>query len=209
MRIVKYFFLLILVIIVIVSVYLKFVRKSSDKDLVDRVSKLMVLPNEVTTVATVTDKSKLGDAEFFKKAVNGDKVLLFPNAARAVLYRPSIGKIVDVGPIQTSKAEAVPTPASTVKLRINLALYNGTTEKLLTNKIEKSIFSNIEGIVVVEKDMAKRNDYQETLVVDVNNKYKDAANGLAVDIGGKVADLPEGELKPDADILIILGKNHP
>jgi hypothetical protein len=61
----------------------------------------MVLPDEQPTLASVTDKSKLSDQPFFQKAENGDKILIFVQSRKAILYRPSIKKIIDVAPIQT------------------------------------------------------------------------------------------------------------
>jgi hypothetical protein len=50
-------------------------------------------------VATVSDASKLQSQQFFAKAQNGDKVLIFTNAKRAVLYRPSTNKVIEYAPV--------------------------------------------------------------------------------------------------------------
>lgn len=63
------------------------------------VSKLIELPNETPTIATVVDVEKLKTQSFFANAQNGDRVLLFPQAKKAVLYRPNTKKIVEVAPI--------------------------------------------------------------------------------------------------------------
>lgn len=51
---------------------------------------------ETPTLATVTNKEKLGDQKFFQKAENGDKILIYPLAKQAYLFRPSLGKIIEV-----------------------------------------------------------------------------------------------------------------
>jgi len=66
------------------------------------VGKLMELPHETPTIATVTDVNKLEDQPFFAKAQNGDKVLIFSAAQRAIIYRPSTNKVIDITPIQTA-----------------------------------------------------------------------------------------------------------
>lgn len=72
--------------------------------LTERVAKLIVLPsNEIPTVATVTDVNKLKDQPFFEKAINGDKVLIFTQAKKAVLYRPSTDQVIDVAPINVAQ----------------------------------------------------------------------------------------------------------
>lgn len=73
--------------------------EESDKaslELVEKVSLLMELPKETPTIATVEDNKKLASQDFFKKAQNGDKVLMYPKAKKAILYRPSANKIMEV-----------------------------------------------------------------------------------------------------------------
>ena len=67
---------------------------------VDKVSRLIVLPEgETPTIATVQDPEKLKDQPFFNKAQKGDKVLIYTNAKKAILYSPTTNKIVEVAPI--------------------------------------------------------------------------------------------------------------
>lgn len=70
----------------------------------DKVGKLMILPQgETPTLATVSDKSKLGSQTFFKNAEDGDKILIYAKAKVAILYRPSSNKIVNVAPLFTDQ----------------------------------------------------------------------------------------------------------
>ena len=60
----------------------------------------MLLPqNETPTLATVSDLHALEGQAFFKNAKEGDKVLMYLRSQRAILYRPSIDRIIEVGPI--------------------------------------------------------------------------------------------------------------
>lgn len=73
--------------------------RPSDKEateLVDKISKFMTLPKEKPTIATVEDASKLHSQSFFKHCQKGDKVLMFADAKKAILYRPSQNKIIEV-----------------------------------------------------------------------------------------------------------------
>jgi hypothetical protein len=70
--------------------------QSSSQQIIDKVGKLVVLPQgETPTIATVNDASKLKNQQFFANAQNGDKVLIFSKSGKAVLYRPSTNQIVE------------------------------------------------------------------------------------------------------------------
>lgn len=64
------------------------------------VGKHYVLPaGEEPAIATVTDKSKLSSS-LSKKAENGDRILIYQDSHQAIVYRPSVDKVVDVTPVQ-------------------------------------------------------------------------------------------------------------
>lgn len=60
---------------------------------------VLVPENETPTVATVSDMHALEGQEFFKNAQEGDKVLMYMRSQKAIIYRPSIDRIIEVGPI--------------------------------------------------------------------------------------------------------------
>lgn len=73
---------------------------SKDKNLVTEVEKLIELPtDEAPTIATVLAEDKVSKELFFKNAKVGDKLLAYLKAKKAVLYRPSTNKIIEVAPI--------------------------------------------------------------------------------------------------------------
>jgi len=75
-------------------------------ELVAAIGKVMILPEgETPTVATVTDPEKLRDQVFFANAKAGDKVLLYTNARRAVLYDPVQNKIIEVAPLNIEDSQ--------------------------------------------------------------------------------------------------------
>jgi hypothetical protein len=66
------------------------------QDLVSKVDKLIELPSgETPTIATVKDANKLKGQEFFARAKDGDKVLIYAKSDRAVIYRPSTNKVIE------------------------------------------------------------------------------------------------------------------
>ena len=121
--------------------------------LVAKVGKLIKLPEgELPTVATITDLSKLNDQPFFARAKVGDKVLLFAQAKKAILYDPIGNVVVEVGPLilptgtsptpvsdQTESltydediqgietANPTPTSLTPTPTRLRISVYNGTS----------------------------------------------------------------------------------
>ncbi len=90
------------------------VAKAEQTELITKVSKITVLPTgETPTVATVSDITKLKDQAFFVNAQNGDKVLIYTQAKKAYLYRPSTNKIINIAPVnlgdQSSTTPTTPT----------------------------------------------------------------------------------------------------
>jgi len=76
-------------------------------DTIAAVSRLMVLPsNETPTMATVTDPEKLKDQRFFVNAKRGDRVLIYTLAGKAILYSPTLNKIIEVAPVNTAHSQA-------------------------------------------------------------------------------------------------------
>lgn len=67
---------------------------------VTQVGRLIVLPEgESPTLATVSDVERLKGQPFFAHAKNGDKVLIYTNARKAILYSPGQNKIIEVAPL--------------------------------------------------------------------------------------------------------------
>ncbi len=180
------------------------------KELVSKVGKLMDLPkNEVPTTATVSDKTKLMGQAFFTKAENGDKVLIYSSIKKAILYRPSTNKLVEVAPVnfQDTNSQATITASSSASAPLKVLLLNGTETIGLTTKAESQLKGKIS-IAVVDRDNAKKRTYEKTVVVDIKGSNNNGANTLAKAIGGTVSSLPAGEATPlNADFVIILGSD--
>lgn len=80
--------------------------------LLAQVSRLIVLPQgEDPTVATVSNIDVLRAQPFFANAKNGDRVLIYANARKAILYDPVNNRIVEVAPVNIGN----PAPAAPVK----------------------------------------------------------------------------------------------
>lgn len=194
------------------------------------VNKLMMLPSEIPTLATVTDKSKLTQQPFFQLAENGDKVLIYQSIKKAILYRPSVNKIVDVAPVQIDKNQDVqqaqedqnavlgtqitptgslsgtpsPTPESE---NVVIALYNGTSTRGATGSVQEKLANN-ENVTFLDPQNAQKVDYENSMVIVLKSSAGRQAREISEQLGYELSEkVPEGETSPEgADILIIVGQ---
>jgi len=192
------------------------------KALIAKVSTIIELPTgEDPSIYTVSDKSKLADQPFFAKAQNGDKVLVFGKAGELILYRPSINKLIKVVPINNNVASQSPTQATVsttpvptsvpvltptpVQNTVKVVIYNGTKIAGLASTTGEQLMSKIANLDVVKKADSTGN-YTSTLVIDLTGKNSATVKQIAANLNGAVGSLPPNEVKPDADILVIVGK---
>ncbi len=206
--------------------------KNELESYVSKIGTFMVLPeNEQPTMATVADKERLSQQAFFAKAENGDKMLFYAKAQKAILYRPSQNKIIEatsmtgsvpvanaqseVVPVENKPVEQVPAVASEstptaalpeVKKQVTVIVNNGTVIKGLAKILAEKI-SQIEGASIVKTGNALGN-FEKTIVVDVSGNNVEFAAEIAEKIGGEVGALPSGETVSGADILVIGGKEQ-
>lgn len=83
--------------------------------LVARIGELMVLPEgEQPTVATVSDIELLREQPFFANAKNGDRVLIYTSARKAILYDPVANKIVEIAPINIGENQINPPESEVI-----------------------------------------------------------------------------------------------
>lgn len=185
--------------------------------LVAEVGQFIILPEgEQPTVATVNEVDKLQGQPFFANARNGDKVLVYAQAKKAILYRPSEKKIVEVAPINlNANAEAStsgvpelvnanlnPTP---FPLKGTLVIRNGSGALGAIQKFETDLEKKVSGLNILDRQTGKLPSRPYSLLVDVSGDNPQAARSLASALGLEVGELPIGEATPSSDFLIILG----
>jgi len=188
-------------------------KKEAD-ELLAQIGKLFDLPTgETPTIATVSDKTKLEKQSFFAKAENGDKVLIYSVAKKAILYRPSAHKIMEVAPLAITAPTAIPVVPTVNVIEVDpspikkttISIYNGTKTAGLASSAEKKVGESISAVEVVEKGNTVK-DYTKTVVVDISGSNSALAKKIANLFEGSVGPLPEGEQQPKGEILVIMGK---
>jgi hypothetical protein len=67
------------------------------QETINVLTKFIVLPqDDAPVLAVVTDPAVLAKESFFQDAKVGDRVLIYPKNHKAILYRPSIGKVIQM-----------------------------------------------------------------------------------------------------------------
>lgn len=181
--------------------------------LVAHVGNIIELPSgEQPTIATVADKTKLQNQPFFLRSENGDKVLIFQQSKKAILFRPSSGKVIEVSTLSFTNDAVTTRPATSSAAEAQVAkvaLYNGSLRVGLTASAEKKLQSDSElgsRKTIVSKENAAKKDYTKTIVVVFNALYSTEGENLAKLFGGTVAPLPKGEASSSADIAVFIAK---
>lgn len=173
--------------------------------LIGQVGQLIELPfGETPTVASVADVEKLAGQPFFEKAKVGDRVLIYMDAKKAYLYRPSENKLIEVSPVvidPNATASAIRSDEP-----VSFVVRNGTTRSGLTQMYIPELNEKIPQAIVVLRENASRSDYDTTILSAISADKEQAARSYAEILGIQYRQLPEGETVPEeGEYVIILG----
>lgn len=164
-----------------------------NRKLIAEVSSVAILPKgETPGITTVIDEARVNQP-FLYGTKKGDKVLLYFQAGKAIVYRPSSHQIVNMGPLETPKARVF--------------IRNGSADAGAPGTIENKITASTDYLVASRDESAKKS-YQKTIVIDVSGVRPDVAKRLAEYLGARVGSLPEGESRPDSDLMVIVGNDQ-
>lgn len=184
----------------------KVVEQQQDvSSLVGRVgSHVPVNMNETPLIAIVTDvnAAKQQSPVFYKKAENGDRLLVWSD--QAILYSPTKDEVESVLTFQAPPAPSVATVAAekaTVEIRNGSGITDNTAglvEKLRT-----------QGLTVKKiTTTTVRQAYPSSLVMNTGSRMLPASAQILSGYGTAVASSTIiGEAPAAADFLIILGQN--
>ncbi len=84
-----------------------------DQKIMAEVGSFMDLPvGETPSVVTIDNVEQLKDQPFFANAKNGNVLLIYNTAKKAILYDPARKKVVEVGPVFTPTGSPAPSVQS-------------------------------------------------------------------------------------------------
>lgn len=172
--------------------------------LLSRVKKHMVLPEEQPAIISINNPKELAKREdFFKPAQENDLLLLYRN--KAILYRSSTDKIVDVQPVRTpntSTQQRRRTNTSTQTNSISVDVRNGGAASGSASELAERLEKRPQ-YTVTNVGNAATSTYRENILIH-NNTETDIST-LEQQLGvSSTTELPQGESSSNADAIIIL-----
>jgi len=157
-------------------------------------------------VAIIDNEDTLRSHPFFANVHNGDKLLIYKESEKAVLFRPLTNEVVAFAPLN-----AVPsTSYAQIEGQPVVALRNGMGTPYDMKTFEAELTYISPKSVAVDNEIAGRSDYKNSIIVDVVGTKKEEAQALAYKLKLTLSELPAGEFRPPAgvDFLVILGRDR-
>lgn len=174
------------------------------EEVLAQVGKLMILPeDEEPTIATVTDAEVLSQYQpFFRKASDGDKVIIYVQSGKSIIYSPEKNIIVNVGTISVQGNNALKLDTEN-PLNVEIRMGGASQERVdvLTEQLAKVV--NVTDVVE-----AASQDYQGPVIVALTEDEErlKQAQIFSANLGVQLTtDLPEGEAPSDAEVVVIVG----
>ena len=76
------------------------VSQLTDEEIITNIRAVLEVPaDEKPTIATVSDPAAMGNQEFFQYAKPGDKLIVYNQAGKSILYYPTSDRIIEVAPL--------------------------------------------------------------------------------------------------------------
>lgn len=166
--------------------------------ILEQLGKLTLLPDEEPVMATIIDAAYLAtQSAFYEQSENGDKLVVFPTAKKAIIYSPARNIIVNSGPVVDDQVSSA--------LRIELR--NGTADDDILNEIKDGLEAN--GATVTAMSPAANRNYAQTRIIGTSDNVTDETlAALATYLNGEVVvTLPVSEKESAADVLVIVGSS--
>jgi hypothetical protein len=189
----------LLIILVVLQTHRTHSPTSQVSQVLDEVGKIMYLPQDETpALAIVADQSKLqGSLKAVAKV--GDDILIYQKHSEAIVYRPSVHKIVAVEPVLIGQQ---PNPAFTV----TVAVLNGSGNNNATQQFIAGLYRLYPNVDLVYKDTAPR--LFPTTIVFGGQLGDPVAEEVAKSLNIQAGQAPLGVSSGLATLTFIIGQDY-
>lgn len=176
--------------------------------ILQKVSSLVAIPNEIPQLAVVQDAEKIRTEKFFVNASNGDVVLVY--ADKVILYNPTANKVINMGSNTFFKieksAKTEQADSSAQKTSFVVDVLNGNSVKGAAAQFQKD-HQLPEGVAYGKVVGAQGIKDATGVMVYMQNPALTAAEIQKLFPGATIATspLPATE-QSTADVVVVVGK---
>lgn len=173
------------------------------QELLASVASLMVLPDEDPLILDIENAEAIGQTQpFFVDSQDGDKVLIYIQAGKSIIYSPTRNIIVNVGTLSVQGNSSLPLDTEN-PLQVEIRAGGASQERVdaLVDQLAKLVD-------VVAVGEAENQDYQGPIIVALTTDEErlQQAQIFAAKLGVVLADkLPIDEATSTAEVLVIVG----
>ena len=176
------------------------------QELLAKVGRLMVLPEgEEPLILDIQDAEAMAEVQpFFQNTIDGDKVLIYVEAGKSIIYSPTRDIIVNSGALSVSGG-TLPLDVEN-PLRIEIRQGGASDERVEALNTQ---LLQIDGVEVLEVNQAANQNYQGSIIIALveDEARLEQARIFASNLGVSLElELPVGEASSAAEVLVIAGK---
>ena len=185
-------------------------NEEQTQELLTKVGKVLVLPQEKNPVVAIINDVELlaSNQDFYKDAHDGDKLIIYQNARKAIIFDEDANKVVNVGPVFYNNADGTAQPPTTQTDRITIDLRNGSAEPNATVPVRDSLTTNYT-FNVTRLSKAANSNYSGITIVDLSEGKASYIEQLQKALGATVVQaLPEGEVSASTEVVVIVGTTN-
>ncbi len=84
--------------------YPELYKTEQAQSILKKVGNLMLLPNGVPKIAVINNVESIKKQQpFLENAKDGDVLIIYTNASEVIVYRPSVNRLIAVGPLNSNR----------------------------------------------------------------------------------------------------------
>lgn len=185
-------------------------NEEQTQELLKKVGKILVLPQEKNPVVAIINDVELlaSNQDFYKDAHDGDKLIIYQNSRKAIIFDEDNNRVVNVGPVFYNNADGTSQPPTTQTDRITIDLRNGSSQPNATVPVRDNLSTNY-AFNVTRLSKAANSNYSGITIVDLSEGKASYVEQLQKALSATVVQsLPEGETSASTEVVVIVGSTN-
>lgn len=183
------------------------------EEMVEKIGKLVWLPEgEVPVLVRIEDKEKINkNQNFFEKTENGDVMLVYKEAKKAYLYRPSENKLINMAPVNIEGSDGVEEIREVEEKSevFEVVIRSSAQATEISEDFSKALLAEFSNLRVLDLENTTNDGYDNSLLIVNSDEIGELADEIADKFGLLIVEtLPEGEVFSESDLVVILGSDR-